>query len=84
MTIMNVCTTEDVQNSWGVFSITDLYCIPARVLRDGIFGFNFVSVESQVKGLASPPDPRQNPSDPYPVLSRGSQFPSPEPIATLP
>lgn len=55
-----------------------------RVLTDGIFGFSFVSVESQVKGLASLPDPRQNPSDPYPVLNRGSQFPSPEPITTLP
>lgn len=51
---------------------------------DDIFGFSFVSVEPQVKGLASPPDPRQTPSVPYTVLSRGSPFPSPEPVTTLP
>lgn len=53
-------------------------------LPDGISGFSFISVEPQVKGLASPPDPWQTPSVPSLVSSHGSQFPSPEPVTALP
>lgn len=87
LVILNVCATEDAQISWAVRADSlSQTCTVSQlsILMDDILGFIFISVESQVKGLACPPDPRQSPAVPYPVLNCGSWIPSPEPVTTLP
>lgn len=64
MTLLNVCTTEDAQISWGERADSALYHVTCTVSQlgvspDGIFWFIFTSAEPQGKGLASAPDPRQ-------------------------